>query len=83
MQKRPDQELYILSSQPLTVLRDKIICPCDYFVTHDFSDDLESFETTYESNPNPPNPSPSAFIFINNTFYSDHRHPQSNDRRVR
>lgn len=83
MQRRPDQELHILSSQPLTALRDKIICPCDHFITHDFSGDLESFEMNYESNPDPPNPSPSAFFFINSTFYNDLRHPQSNDKRVR
>lgn len=83
VQKRPDQEFHILSSQPLTVLRDKIICPCDHFITHDFSDDLEAFETNYESNSTPPNPSPSAFFFINDTFYSDLRHCQSDDKRVR
>ena len=82
-QKRPDQELHVLASQSLTTLRDKISCPCDYFITHDFSDDLEAFETTYESNPDPPNPSPSAFFFINDTFYSDLRHPQSDEKRVR
>lgn len=82
-QKRPDQEFHVLSSQPLTVLRDKIVCPCDYFISHDFSDDLDVFETHYDTLPGPPNLSPSAFFFINNVFYSDLRHPQSNENRVR
>lgn len=83
MQKRPDLELHVLSSQTLTDLRDKIVCSCDYFISHDFSDDPDSFEAYYGSHSDPPNVSPSAFFFINNTFYIDYRHPQSNDDRVK
>lgn len=69
----------VLGCQLLTQLRNKIPCFRDFIVDRDRSEDPEDFDHKLLMEGVPPNPSPSAFFFINNTFYNDGRHPNSVD----
>ena len=67
----------LLGRQGLTDLRDQIPCFRDYTVDQDYSDSPDDFDHRSLMKGVPPNRSPSAFFFINNTFYNDGRHPDS------
>ncbi len=78
-QKQRDQEFVVLGSQKLTELRDKIVCHNDFFIKKDYSENPSSYREQIDTLPNPPNVSPSALFFINNTLYDDRRHSDSVD----
>ncbi|XP_058451508.1 snRNA-activating protein complex subunit 3 [Malaya genurostris] len=63
------QEFYVLGSQLLTELRDKIYCQCDLgpFFDISMSPHTDSFNTNDESRSN------AGFFFIHDTFYNDLR----------
>uniref|UniRef100_A0A182TB64 snRNA-activating protein complex subunit 3 n=1 Tax=Anopheles maculatus TaxID=74869 RepID=A0A182TB64_9DIPT len=65
------QEFYVLSSQYLTELKDKIFCHCDSGPFYEISENRTA-ETT-ESVPK------SGFFFIHDTFYNDFRDDANHD----
>ncbi|XP_058821544.1 snRNA-activating protein complex subunit 3 [Topomyia yanbarensis] len=71
------QEFYVLGTQFLTELRDKIYCQCDLGPFFDISENphINSIDknTNVESRPNP------GFFFIHDTFYNDLRNEDSYD----
>ncbi|CAI8000210.1 snRNA-activating protein complex subunit 3 [Geodia barretti] len=69
--------MFVLGCQLLTEIRDKVTCFRDFIVDRDFSKDPDEFDHTPLMTGAAPNPSVSAFFFINNTFYNDCRHPSS------
>ncbi|KAJ4433084.1 hypothetical protein ANN_15341 [Periplaneta americana] len=71
---RCSQEIVLLGEQFLTSLRDKILCPSDLAVSGELSENPHQSFTVramdiYKS----------GFIFIENTFYNDHRDPKNID----
>lgn len=72
------QHYLVLSTQNLTELRDKILCPNDYSCCENLSEDPSVLEEELVQ-PEPTNRSKSAFFFICNTFYNDMRDPESVD----
>jgi len=66
----PDQELLCYGSQPLTALRDMIICKMDINIPGDFSDDPKNLDR-----PTGADMYSSSFFFIDNCFYNDMRKP--------
>ncbi len=79
-QQIKDHRILILASQKLYELRDKIVCLNDYFNTTEESENPSSAELSSEpSFQGPTSVSKSAFLFINNTFYNDMRHPEAVD----
>lgn len=69
------QEFYVLGSQYLIELRDRIYCQCRFGPFYDISDNPNkgtpsdgSGAATTEADP--------GFFFITDTFYNDHRHTQ-------
>ena len=71
--------MFVLGCQLLTELRDKVTCFRDFIVDRDFSEDPDEFDHKPLMTGAAPNPSVSAFFFIDNTFYNDHRHPSGVD----
>ena len=82
----------VLSDQRLVELKDKVYCPRDYAIETDFSADPNQFDrlkilvslvinTFYIHGvvQEPPSPSKSGYLFINDVFYNDRRHPESQD----
>ncbi|XP_053695169.1 snRNA-activating protein complex subunit 3 [Sabethes cyaneus] len=68
------QEFYVLGSQFLSELRDKIYCQCDMGPFFDISEDPQGdLQKKDELRPN------SGFFFIHNTFYNDMRNPKNFD----
>ncbi|XP_038222083.1 uncharacterized protein LOC119839722 [Zerene cesonia] len=61
-------DIVLLGRQPLTALRDRIICLNDVSTSVDVSDRLDDLPTTTAKEL-----FPSGFLFINNTFYVDSR----------
>jgi snRNA-activating protein complex subunit 3 len=79
IKKRRDIQALVLGSQRLSELRDKILCFRDFIVDKDYSENPTEFDHDSLMKGDPPNRSKSAFFFINNTFYNDRRHPESQD----
>lgn len=68
------QEYYVLSSQYLTALKDKILCKCDDGPYYDISN------TGAQPNEQDAQPMPkSGFFFIHDTFYNDLREESNYD----
>ena len=67
----------MLGSQNLTALRDKILCPNDYYLTEEMSSDPIAWNEDTKPPEGPSNVSKSAFFFVNNCFYDDMRHPEA------
>lgn len=65
------QEYYVLSSQYLTELKDKIFCHCDAGPFYEISGDR-----TAEPTEKPPK---SGFFFVHDTFYNDFRDDANHD----
>ncbi|KAL4717088.1 hypothetical protein ACJJTC_016975 [Scirpophaga incertulas] len=67
--RRPTYTVNVVAvgSQPLTVLRDSIVCHNDASSRRDISDDLDCNEIPARKT------FPSGFLFINNVFYVDER----------
>ncbi|KAK3870941.1 hypothetical protein Pcinc_023876 [Petrolisthes cinctipes] len=69
------QELLVLGSQKLTVLRDHINCINDMAVNQDLSDSPQFCHLSYLTNNSME--FPSGFFYINGVIYDDMRHPGS------
>ncbi|XP_055608812.1 snRNA-activating protein complex subunit 3 [Uranotaenia lowii] len=68
------QEFYVLGSQKLTELRDKIYCQCDLGPFFDISNDpSQPPPDDRDTRPDP------GFFFIHNTFYNDFRRADNMD----
>jgi snRNA-activating protein complex subunit 3 len=67
------QEFFVLGSQTLTELRDRIICPSNYGPFYDISE-CPDFERQM-----PPKSDGPGFFFVRNTFYNDTRNPNNMD----
>uniref|UniRef100_A0A182K2P9 snRNA-activating protein complex subunit 3 n=1 Tax=Anopheles christyi TaxID=43041 RepID=A0A182K2P9_9DIPT len=65
------QEYYVLSSQYLTELKDKIFCHCDTGPFYEISEDRTAKPTE--------KPPKSGFFFIHDTFYNDLREDANHD----
>uniref|UniRef100_A0A1Q3F260 snRNA-activating protein complex subunit 3 n=1 Tax=Culex tarsalis TaxID=7177 RepID=A0A1Q3F260_CULTA len=70
------QEFYVLGSQNLTELRDKIYCQCDSGPFYDISANPNSAEVEEPKTEDTPDP---GFFFIHDTFYNDMRRPANAD----
>lgn len=68
------QEFYVIGSQTLAELRDKIYCPCDAGPFFDISENPH--EPEEKRSPEEANP---GFFFIHDTFYNDMRNDDNMD----
>ncbi|XP_011406075.2 PREDICTED: snRNA-activating protein complex subunit 3-like [Amphimedon queenslandica] len=73
----PQAQYLVLTDQKLVEFKDKIYCPRDYAIETDFSADPNQFDRSKILAP--PSPSKSGYLFINDVFFNDRRHPQSQD----
>ncbi|PSN52532.1 hypothetical protein C0J52_14314, partial [Blattella germanica] len=75
---RCSQEIVLLGSQTLDVLRDKVVCPCDLAVPGELSENPDK-EFTARAKSNHVEPILRRFYAFVDTFYNDFRDPANID----